>query len=175
MDVGTINLLVQLKKTAVQFYGSGFVFGLKVFLAIYITVLVVDIILIIIVHTPGMYFRVLKTGSDVPIQHKSKMQKRWEKVLARLQSQKSDQYKVAVLEADEIADEFLAKVGYPGSNMGERLEGISSNQLEMIEELRKAHEVRNEIVHKAGFELNQKTAEELIGVYRKTLETLEFI
>lgn len=175
MDIDAINLLAQFEKVFFQFYDSSFVFGLKFFLAIYTTVLAVDIILIIIVHTPGMYFRVLKTGSDIPIAHKNKMQKRWEKVLARLQSQKSDQYKVAVLEADEIADEVLAKVGYPGSNMGERLESITVNQLEMIEELRKAHETRNGIVHKADFQLDRKTAEDLVGVYQKVLETLEFI
>ena len=175
MDVNTINLLVQSKKVFLQFYDSGFVFGLKIFLAIYITVLIVDIILIIIVHTPGMYLRVLQTGSDVPIAHKDKMQKRWEKLKARLQSRNEAQYKVAVLEADKIADEILMKVGYPGSNMGERLEGINTSQLEMIAELKKAHEVRNQIVHQADFSIDHKTAEEVIGVYQSMLETLEFI
>ena len=175
MDVETINFLAQSKKAFIQFYDSNFVFGVKIFLAIYITVLVVDIVLIIIAHTPGMYFRVLKTGSNVPIANKSKMQKRWGKVLTRLQAKNSAQCKVAGLEADQMADEILAKVGYPGNNMGERLEGISANQLEMIDELKKAHEVRNEIVHKSDFTLDQKTAEEVVGVYQKMLETLEFI
>lgn len=175
MDISTINSLIQLKKIFLQFYDSGFAYGLKFFLAIYVAVLLTDVILIISLNTPGMYLRILKTGSDVPIAHKSKMQKRWEKVLARLHSRNVSQHKVAIMEADELAGEILAKVGYPGSSMGERLEGISANQLEMIEELKKAHEVRNEIVRRPDFQVDRKTAEEVIEVYHKMLETLEFI
>ena len=165
----------QFKKAFLQFYDSPFVFGLKIFLAVYVTVLVVDIILIIIVHTPGMYLRVLQSGSDVPVAKKNKMQKRWAGVLGRLKGKKTEQYKVAVLEADKIADEILTKMGYQGNNMGERLDGISVSQLEMIAELKKAHEVRNGIVHRDDFPLDRKTAEEVIGVYQQLLETLEFI
>jgi hypothetical protein len=175
MDIVTSDFTAQITKVFFNFYGSNFAFGLKFFLAIYSAVLIADVILIIIVHTPGMYLRVLQTGSNVPVAHKEKMQKRWKKVLSRLRSRKDAQFKVAVLEADSITDEILSQVGYQGINMGERLDGISANQLEMIEELKKAHEVRNEIVHKADFVLDRKTAHEVVGVYQKVLETLEFI
>jgi hypothetical protein len=175
MNIDTINFLSQAKKAFIQFNDSGLAFGIKIFLAIYVAVLVVDIILIIIVHTPGMYFRVLKGGANVPIPKKVKMQKRWEKVKARLQKGDAKQLKAAVLEADEIVNEILLKVGYAGENMGERLDGISADQLETIEELKEAHKVRNEIVRRADFELNQEQAEETVETYQKTLEILEFL
>ena len=171
----TILLLSQFKKIFLNFYGSGFFFGVKIVLAIYVAVLLVDIILIIVVHTPGMYYRVLKEGANIPTAHKKKIQKKWKKVLERLHSKDDKQHKLAILEADEITNDVLAKIGYPGSNMGERLDGISFNRLETIEGLKGAHEVRNEIVHKADLVLSREKAQEVIEAYQKTLELLEFI
>ena len=175
MDVATINILLQIKNAFLRFYSSDLAFGIKFFLAIYAAVLLADIILIIIAHTPGMYVRVLKGGADVPVVHKNKMQRRWEKVMFRLRSGKDSQYKAAVLEADEIVNEILSQIGYRGENMGERLSNISLDQLETIEELKQAHEVRNDIVRKSDFALDQQKAAETVGVYQKTLETLEFL
>lgn len=171
----TVSFLTQSQNAFLQFYHSGFFFGIKLFLAVYVAVMLVDIILVIVLHTPGLYFRILQTGANVPVAHKNKMQKRWEKLKARLQSANVSQYKAAVLEADELTDEILAKIGYPGENMGERLSAITLNQLETIEELKQAHELRNEIVRKGDFALDQRKAEEIVGVYQKTLETLEFL
>lgn len=171
----TINIFVQSKKVWLNFYGSDFFFALKIILAIYIAVLIVDIILIIVIHTPGMYLRVIKEGANIPLAHKKKMQKRWARVKERLESGNASQYKAAVLEADEIVNDVLAKIGYPGDNMGERLDNITLDQLETIDELKVAHTTRNEIVRKADFALDQKRAEELVGVYQKTLETVDFL
>lgn len=170
----TILFLAQMKKMFLQVYASNFGFGVRIVLAIYVAVLLVDIILIIMVQTPGMFYRVLKEGTDIPTAHKKKIQKRWKKVLERLENTDNKQYKIAVLEADEITNDVLAKIGYPGSNMGERLDGIGVNRLETVEELKGAHEVRNEIVHQANLNISKEKAQEVIGVYQKTLELLEF-
>lgn len=173
--MNTINFLVQAKQSVIQLYNSDLFFGMKIILAIYIAVLVADIILIIIIHTPGMYFRVLQAGANIPIARKDETQKRWEKVRNRIRGGNMSQYKAAVLEADELTNEILTKIGYAGENMGERLGNITLEQLEMIEELKEAHKVRNEIVRKADFSLDQKKAEELVSVYQRALETVDFL
>lgn len=105
-------------------------------------------------------------GTEIPRIPKGKVRKRWEAILARLQSNEESNYKLAVIEADKLLDDILKRVGYQGETMGDRLKKITTEQLTNIDEVWRAHKVRNNIVHDVDFKLNQDQA-------RKTVETLE--
>ncbi len=158
-----------------NFYHSGTMIIIKFILGIYVLVLVANIILIVILREPGKDIRTALKGTDFPLIRKSKMQKRWERVRARLASPSPSQYKAAVLEADKIADEILSGIGYKGKNMTEKLDQTTPDHLENLEDLRRAHETRNRIIREKEFSLTQEEAKEIIEVYEKFLKSLEFI
>ncbi|MDD5397198.1 MAG: hypothetical protein PHW24_04020 [Candidatus Moranbacteria bacterium] len=159
-----------------NFYHSPFMLGVKIFLGLYVAVLFVDIVLLLVLRDVGWHLRVGLKGMDVPLVSKSKMQKRWDKVKSRLQSDSPSQYKVAIIEADAIAEEILTGIGYKGANMGEKLEQIEPAHLDdHTEALKGAHEIRNRIVHEADFAVDARMAEAVVGVYENFLKYLDFL
>lgn len=130
----------------------------------------------LILRDVPQHLRVGLKGMDLPLVTKGKMQKRWEKVKTRLKSPSESQYKVAIIEADSIAEEILAGIGYKGANMSEKLEQVGQAHLDdHLESLKGAHEIRNRIVHEADFEVDQRMATAVIGVYENFLKYLEFL
>jgi hypothetical protein len=143
------------------------------FLKIYTIVLFLDIVMLLIVRGVSGNIRTQLYGTDRPIISKNQVVKRWEKIVARLRQPNPSQYKVAVLEADHMADELLAGIGYAGKNMGERLKSIQPGQVESFEPLQKAHATRNRIVNEPDFTVTREEAEELLEAYRKFFVELE--
>ncbi|EKE16515.1 MAG: hypothetical protein ACD_11C00004G0013 [uncultured bacterium] len=158
-----------------NFYNSPFMSFVKFFLVIYSLVLIFDVILILMVKGLGGDIRKGLTGMDIPVVSKGKMQKKWDKVVSRMKTGSISQFKVAILEADMIVDDILGKIGYKGNNMTERLAQVNPNQLDYLEELQKAHEVRNKIVHEESFVLDETVAKETLETYEKFLRYLEFM
>ncbi|HBP01344.1 MAG: hypothetical protein UY41_C0013G0025 [Candidatus Moranbacteria bacterium GW2011_GWE1_49_15] len=160
---------------AMQVYNSTFFDFVKFFLIVYTLVLLADVVLLLMLKGIGSDIRKGLRGMDMPVVSKGKMEKRWEKVKDRLKTDSVSQYKVAILEADSIADEILGKIGHQGANMTERLEQLKPGQLDYQEELMGAHQIRNKIVHDESFVVDRKLAEETVGVYEKFLRYLEFM
>ena len=159
----------------VNFYHSPFVLTVKIFLGIYVAILIIDLILLLILRGMGGEIRTGLRGMNIPLASPSKMRKRWDKVLSRLESGDVSQYKVAVIEADSIADDMLKGIGYEGNTMSERLAHVKPHQLDGLEELLSAHQIRNRIVHEADFALDKKSAHETIKCYEDFLRYLEFM
>lgn len=105
----------------------------------------------------------------------SAMRKKWTKIKKRLESGNVSQYKVAILEADVMIDKVLSDMSYPGKNLTERLEKINPAQLPNYEELKNAHQIRNRVIHEAGFSVDRKEAEEIVAVYENLLKNLELL
>ena len=159
----------------INFYHSSFFSGIKFLLVIYVTVLLVDIVLTLILKGLGADIRQSIKGIKMPTTSPRSMRKKWDKIKARLGSENISQYKVAILEADSVIDDIIAKIGYEGKNMTEKLDLIKPGQLENLEEIRNAHQIRNRIIHEADFHVDKKMAEETIGVYEKLLKHLELL
>lgn len=169
------ELIVGLIEWLKNFYHSPWMLTFKILAGIYVAIIFVDIILMLILRGVGSNIRTGLRGMDIPLATPSKMQKRWVKVEKRLRSKNPSQYKVAVIEADLIADEILKGIGYEGDNMSERLSSLAPHQLDNLEDLKNAHEIRNRIVHEADFLLDENQAKEVVAVYEHLLKHLEFL
>ncbi len=101
--------------------------------------------------------------------------KKWEKILAHLESDNLNDWKVAIIEADILLGETLDKVGYQGDSIGERLKRVERGDLMTLDQAWEAHKVRNEIAHQgAEFALNQREAKRIVAMYQAVLEEFEF-
>ncbi len=159
-------------------YDSAFFAVVKFILGIYSVVLLADVILMLIQRGVSGDMRDTKLGMDVPpemINKKSKLLKKWDKITTGIQSDNESRWKVSIIEADNIIDDLIARMKYPGENMSERLDGINPGQIDNIEELRTAHALRNRIIHEEDFKLDKKQAEEIIGYYENFLRYFEVL
>jgi hypothetical protein len=99
----------------------------------------------------------------------------WKQIQKRMASEESNQWKLAILEADHILNEILKMSGYLGSRLDEKLELITSAQLANVDEVKNANLVRNKIAKDPTYELSRGEAEEVIEIYKQALKELNLI
>ncbi|HRY82355.1 MAG TPA: hypothetical protein P5232_01440 [Candidatus Moranbacteria bacterium] len=160
------------------FYNSTFFSVVKFILGIYAVVVFADIILMLVQRGVSGNVRETLMGMDVPpelLTKKGKLRKKWNKVREKMNSDREADWKVAIIEADNVIDDLLERMKYSGKNMGERLAGINPGQIENIEELKKAHEIRNRIIHEEDFKLEKKQAEEVLEYFENFLKYFEVL
>jgi len=101
---------------------------------------------------------------------------RWEMVLNHLESQNPTDWRMAILEADNILEDMVKKMGYDGENLGERLKAVEVSDFNNLQNAWEAHKVRNKIAHEgSGFDLTKKEANRIIQLYEKVFREFEFI
>ena len=174
MEVDLTVLFALLWQGVTQFFENSILFSaLKFFLFVYVGVLLVDIILLFILKGVSSDLKAALYGTERPLTSKNKLIKRFEAILARLESGNPSQYKVAMLEADAFADEILDGIGYKGATMTEKLASVKGGQLQTKDILTEAHEVRNRIVHDPAFTLTHDEAIRHLEGYRKFFDEVE--
>ena len=175
------NLIIILSNSGVDilgFYNSTFFSIVKFILGIYAMVVLADIVLMLIQRGLSGDLRETLMGVNIPpefVNKKGKLRKKWSKIREGMKSSEEVNWKIAIIEADEIIDDLIGRMGYAGENMGERLAEINPGQIENIEELKRAHEVRNQIIHDEAFELTKEQAEETIGYFENFLKYFEVL
>ena len=176
MDYGAVTFLDSLTSSLVGLYHSPLFLVFKILLAVYSVVVFADIVLLLVLRDVAQDVRVGARGVNMPVVSKSKLQKRWNKIKERLKSENISQYKLAIIEADSLVEEFLGGIGYRGENMTQKLEQVSELHLDDHREtLSEVHKLRNRIVHEANFEVDRQTAQNALEVYENFLRYLEFL
>lgn len=101
---------------------------------------------------------------------------RWNAIEKHLESANSSDWRMAILEADNLLDEILTKIGIEGENLGERLRNIEAPDFDNLQNAWDAHKVRNRIAHEgAKFNLTHDETERVIELYKKALKEFKFI
>lgn len=102
-----------------------------------------------------------------------KIEKDWNKIMARLDTGLESEYKLAVIEADSMMDETLKRMGYAGDALGERLKKLTVATLTNITELEEAHKTRNNIIHDPDYKLSLDEARKALSIYEKSFRDLD--
>jgi hypothetical protein len=160
-----------------DFSQTSFFFTVKVLLGIYVVVLFLDLILLLIQRNVGATFREgFSVGMNIPPEltvRKEKLKIRWEAIKKRLETGQEKDFKVAIIEADEMIGDLVKRMGYGGENLGEIFQSIPDNQVESITEVRKAHEIKNRIVQDEHFKIGEQEVRETFNSYEKFLDEFE--
>ncbi len=104
-----------------------------------------------------------------------KITKAWEKIVKRLSSNLNSEYKLAIIEADDLLNNILKKMGYSGETMGDRLKQVTLDMVANIEDLKEAHILRNNIVHDPDFSLSLEQAKKNVKIYEETFKNLNML
>ena len=175
---GLSNVLFDLPTWWRSFEQLALVRTIKFLLLVYVVVLFVDIVILLSFRGVSRDLRMNLFGTDqrpIFFSRPRKAEREWEKLYARLQSDNVSQYKVAILEADALADKVMASSRWAGANLGERIASVHPGQVASLDALRAAHAVRNQIVNEEGFEVSRSEAERVLGLYAQFLEEMELI
>lgn len=99
----------------------------------------------------------------------------WQKIQERLEKEDEASLKLAVIEADNLIDEALRRMGLEGKDMGERLEKLTQQNLNSINDLLDAHRLRDLIVHQPNIIITKDQVQSAIKGYQVVMKELEII
>ena len=103
----------------------------------------------------------------------SKTKKKWEEIEKYFKKGTEPEMKLAIVEADSLLDNILRVMSYGGKDLTSRLEGINTNILENLDDVKKYHKIYSNIVHDPTYRLDFKMAENALKVYRDALVNLD--
>jgi len=102
-----------------------------------------------------------------------KATKKWAKIREKLKKNSELERKLAVIEADALLDKSLKDLKIGGATLEESLrKRIGPYTISNIEEVKRAHQIRNKIVHQPETSLALEEAEEVLDIYEKALKDL---
>ena len=154
---------------------TGFWLFLKVIFIIASLILGIAIVVLFFVNSWVKWFileDLVETFTTKPY-GAQKTFKRWLKIEKRLETEKEDEYKLAIIEADDLLDESLTRMGYKGEDLSEKLKKVDSSIIENIEPILEAHKIRDSIVYDPDYKLDSEIARRTIEIYKKTFQDLE--
>ncbi len=93
----------------------------------------------------------VKTGN-----HKSE---KWENILRLVESENPNDWKAAIIDADNLLDSILIEQGFAGTSLGERLK---NSKFDTIQNAWEGHKIRNSIAHDSNFNLTKRETKRAI-------------
>jgi len=84
---------------------------------------------------------------------------KWEEILALVNSNNINDWRIAVINADNLLDDVLLEQGYSGVGLGEKLKTADFSTLQNAWD---AHKIRNLIAHDSNYQISQREAKKAI-------------
>ncbi|MDP3988052.1 MAG: hypothetical protein Q8P80_02815 [Candidatus Levybacteria bacterium] len=140
--------------------------------------LIFGVLTIILIVKLKMVGKLVKNTGDFLSSNsfpKRHLNKSWQKVLLRLHKGDEANLRMALIEADNLFDDLLKQIGLPGESMADRLKNIDSSQIPNIDEIWRAHKLRNNIVHNHDYPVSKSEIEFGIHAYETALKELGYI
>lgn len=150
------------------------ILALKIFALIATALLAIGIVVLLI----KMNFFAAKVRSArsflflVSVAEKEKISREWGRVKARLRRGGDAELRLAVIEADQLLDAMLKRMGFGGDTMAERLEKVRPWQLANLPDVWVAHKMRNRLVHEPQSRITPYEAETALQIYEKAFKSL---
>ncbi len=138
--------------------------------------------LFIIVYCTMRLFELRKREEEfystliVPPDAKGGMHPRWEHIQSLLEGNSPSEWREAIIEADIMLDDVLAKHGYEGDGVGEKLKRADKETFKTLQNAWEAHKVRNLIAHQgSSFDLSESIAGRTIQHYEAVFREFKVI
>ena len=96
----------------------------------------------------------------------------WEKILEKAHSAPPHSFTLAIMAADNLVGEALDDLGLEGEHIADKLQKLNPKELKTLENLWRAHRIRNDLVHTAGFEIKESEAKEILNIFESFLKEL---
>ena len=112
----------------------------------------------------------------IAMQDPSRAQLRWNRIVEQAHSERQEDWRLAIIEADIMLDELLDVQGYHGETMGDKMKQIERSDFNTIDLAWEAHKVRNQIAHEgSGFSLNVREVRRVVGLFEQVFKEFRYI
>lgn len=101
--------------------------------------------------------------------------RRWQEVLARLETANEAEYKLGIMEADTMLADILKRANITGENIEAQLNNVPPSIIPNITVLKNAHNLRNTIVSDPDYRLSQQEARQTLEIYETVFRDFGWI
>jgi len=113
-------------------------------------------------------------GTLLMAAHEAPVSPRWAHIEQLMASDSESDWRQAVIEADIMLGDVLARAGYTGGSVGDQLHQVDPKRLGSLRDAWQAHEVRNRIAHDgSNFDLSQLLVHRTLGRYEMVFRELK--
>ena len=102
-----------------------------------------------------------------------KIARRWKIIQKRVDVGTEYEYKLAVIEAEELFNDVLTDKGFPGKTFDERIREVEKVQLPNVEEILEAHKIRNMVAYDPNYKITKDEARKVLTVFEKGIRSIE--
>lgn len=104
----------------------------------------------------------------IPPQEKNKNLKRWEEIATLFSSQDSNNWRIAIIDADTMLEDCMRELGYEGKTMGDMMKSMQG--VSWIQSAWDVHLLRNKIAHEGSrYSLNEREVYRAFRIYQDVL------
>ena len=101
---------------------------------------------------------------------------KWESVLKHLFSESISDWRVAIIDADEMLFGLMDQLGFKGDTLGDKLKVADRDEFRNLSAAWEVHTVRNRIAHEgSAYELTQREAKRVIALYEQIFREFGYI
>jgi len=100
------------------------------------------------------------------------LSKQWDRIKKRTESKSDSDYKLAIIDADDLLAEVLDSRGYDGDNFEDSINKAGKLIAPILDEVMKAHEVRNLIVYNPDYKLSADQAQKILNTYESAINNI---
>jgi len=102
----------------------------------------------------------------------SKSRRQWSEIENLLEEPYQSSWKLGVIKADALVENFLKQLGYQGQKFAELLEALELRGYQNLKILRGTHQVCEEILSNKNYSLSQNEAKNIISIYKRFWDEL---
>lgn len=151
---------------------------IKYFLIFLTAIYIIGIILILIRVEGGFKIRIkeaIEEAMEAGRLPKTKIQRKWDAILADIESNNLEKQKSAVISAENMLDISLKYANYSGENLESRLKKIPEDQLNFKEDIIWAHKLKKKIESDRSEEVDSEEARRAVNIFQRTLKELNVL
>ena len=101
---------------------------------------------------------------------------RWVSVLKNVSSDNDGDWKIAVIDADEMLNDLMTDLGFKGDSLGEKLKVADRDKFHSLSAAWEVHTIRNRIAHEgSAFTLTSREAKRVIALYEQIFREFGYI
>ena len=169
------NLIIEIEDVSwwPYFYGA-----IKYFMAGMAVLFATGIILILMRVEGGFKIRIkeaIEEAKEAGKLPKTKTQNKWEAVTSNVESEEVDDYKKAVVLAEELFTNVLKAANFSGENLEKKLNKIPDNQLEFKEDIIWAYKLKEKISSDEDFTVDHEEAKRAVYIFQRALKEMHVI
>ncbi len=117
----------------------------------------------------------VKPSKKVLTLRDSILKERWRKITRNVDYGSAESMKLALIEADKMADDVLKRLGFSGHHMADRIQQMEQDEFKTVKRIWAAHRYRNNIVHTSNFQVRVDEVRKILEDYRAFLHEVGVI